>query len=51
MWPSNSAEKNTYLIEIMLISKLSKDTTIKVRFHIKDTLTPIFDFNINAIIR
>ncbi|EAT59172.1 hypothetical protein CferDRAFT_1179 [Chlorobium ferrooxidans DSM 13031] len=49
--PGNSTKKNTDLIEIMHISEFPEDTAIKVRLHIKNTLTTIFNFHINAIIR
>ena len=41
---------NAHLIQVMNIFQFTKNTVIEIGFQIKDTLAPILDLNLNAVV-
>ena len=49
--PSNCAQKNIYLVEVIYILQFRKNAAIQIRFHIENSLAPVLDFDIDSKIR
>ena len=48
IWPSYSSKQDSYLIEVVNILQLAKNTVIEIGFKVKDTFTPILNFYIDT---